>query len=43
MIDLQRIKSFVRETLGCECPEEVFRSIDCERGICPDGRVKLAG
>ncbi len=28
MIDNAKIKSFVQDTLGCRCPEEVFRSID---------------
>lgn len=28
MIDNGKLKSFVQNTLGCGCPEEVFRSID---------------
>jgi hypothetical protein len=27
------IKRFVRETLGCGCPEEVFRFIDCKNNV----------
>ncbi len=30
MIDHDSIKFFIQKTLGCECPEEVFRSIDCQ-------------
>jgi len=41
MNDLRRIKTFVRETLGCNCPEEVFQSIDCRTGVWLDRRVKL--
>jgi hypothetical protein len=28
-----KIKAFAQETLGCQCPEEVFNSIDCQRDI----------
>jgi hypothetical protein len=31
------IEYFVRETLGCGCPEEVFRSIVVDRAEAPDG------
>jgi hypothetical protein len=27
------IKSFVQNTLGCGCPEEVFNSIDCKENV----------
>ena len=32
-MDVQRamVKRFVRDTLGCECPDEVFRRIDIDR------------
>ncbi len=30
MIDYDSIKFFIQKTLGSECPEEVFRSIDCQ-------------
>ena len=33
MIPPERIKHFVRHTLGCTCPEEVFRSIDVRTAI----------
>lgn len=33
MIDNVRIKTFVQKTLGCNCPEEVFDSIDCRSRI----------
>ena len=29
MTDNKAIKEFVRKTLGCNCPEEVFQYIDC--------------
>ncbi len=29
MIDNKAITEFVRNTLGCNCPEEVFQYIDC--------------
>lgn len=32
-IDRAKIRRFVQETLGCGCPEEVFRSIDCKRDV----------
>ena len=33
MIDHDKIKTFVQQTLGCSCPEEVFLSIDCKQNI----------
>jgi hypothetical protein len=33
MADKEKIKRFVQEALGCRCPEEVFRSIDCKRDV----------
>jgi hypothetical protein len=33
MIGHDSIKSFIQGTLGCGCPEEVFRSIDCRSGV----------
>jgi len=41
MIDKEKIKRFVRDTLGCGCPEEVFRSIDCKRDVELGGGVIL--
>jgi len=26
-------RQFVRETLGCTCPDEVFQHIDCRTGV----------
>ena len=31
--DKESIKTFVQQTLGCGCPEEVFRFIDCQFNI----------
>ncbi len=31
--DKESIKIFVRQTLGCGCPEEVFKLIDCQFNI----------
>lgn len=33
MVDKEKIKQFVKEALGCGCPEEVFQSIDCKRNV----------
>ncbi len=37
MIDHDSIKFFIQKTLGCECPEEVFRSIDCRSKVLLQG------
>ncbi len=37
MIGHDSIKSFVQGTLGCRCPEEVFRSIDCRFNVRLNG------
>jgi hypothetical protein len=39
--DKVMIKRFVKETLGCSCPEEVFRSVDCKRNVPLGGGVIL--
>lgn len=31
--DKEKIKIFVKQTLGCACPEEVFEYIDCQSNI----------
>jgi hypothetical protein len=31
--DKESIKTFVQQTLGCGCPEEVFKFIDCQFNI----------
>jgi hypothetical protein len=41
MIDKEKIKRFVQDALGCGCPEEVFRSIDCKRDVDLGGGVIL--
>jgi hypothetical protein len=41
MTDKEKIKRFVRDALGCGCPEEVFRSIDCKRDVELGGGVML--
>ncbi len=33
MIMKENIKTFVQQTLGCACPEEVFKYIDCQSNI----------
>jgi hypothetical protein len=35
------IKKFVRNTLGCNCPEEVFQKIDCKSDVKIDENTKL--
>ena len=37
--DRQSIEHFVRTTLGCKCPDEVFRSISIERGFASDAAM----
>ena len=36
-----KIKTFVRQTLGCTCPEEVFDFIDCQRDIELSHQISL--
>ena len=31
--DKESIKTFVQQTLGCGCPEEVFKLIDCQFNV----------
>ena len=33
MFPSERIKHFIQNTLGCGCPEEVFRSIDVRGNV----------
>lgn len=42
MPDNKRIKAFVQGTLGCGCPEEVFRSIDCKKNVRVNEKVLLS-
>jgi hypothetical protein len=39
----EQIKHFVRNTLGCVCPEEVFRSIDIRRSVRLNSFIVLDG
>jgi hypothetical protein len=37
MLNNNEIKQFVKETLGCTCPDEVFNHIDCQAEIAASG------
>lgn len=39
--DKEKIKSFVKQTLGCACPEEVFEYIDCQSNIVLNENIVL--
>ena len=39
MTDNKVIKEFVRKTLGCNCPEEVFEYIDCQKALSIDENI----
>ncbi|MBC8468417.1 MAG: hypothetical protein H8D56_03005 [Planctomycetes bacterium] len=39
MTDNKAIKEFVRNTLGCNCPEEVFQYIDCRTVVNIDENI----
>jgi hypothetical protein len=49
MTHKDNIKLFVRETLGCTCPDEIFERIDCRAdvnlpgGIALDYRIDVGG
>ncbi len=32
---------FVRNTLGCQCADEVFRTIELDSGSTPDGKIRF--
>jgi hypothetical protein len=36
-----KIKTFAKQTLGCQCPEEVFDVIDCQRDIELSNQILL--
>ena len=36
-----KIKEFVRNTLGCTCPEEVFQNIDCQSDVTINENIVL--
>ena len=42
MKDNKGIKLFVRQTLGCECPEEVLRYINCEYNVKLNNDISLS-
>ena len=42
MITNENIKQFVKQTLGCACPEEVFHYIDCQHNIKLSGDILLS-
>ena len=42
MIKTENIKAFVRQTLGCACPEEVFKRIDCQSNIKLNDNILLS-
>ena len=39
MTDNKIIREFVRKTLGCTCPEEVFQYIDCRTAVSIDEHI----
>lgn len=39
----EQIKRFVQDTLGCGCPEEVFRSIQCRWNVRLNSFITLRG
>lgn len=41
MIKNENVKAFVRQTLGCMCPDEVFEYIDCQHNVKLDGDLLL--
>lgn len=38
MKNQENIKTFVRQTLGCGCPEEIFEDMDCRTDVLMDGK-----
>ena len=41
MINDKEIKQFVRETLGCTCPDEVLQHIECQADVNASDDVLL--
>jgi hypothetical protein len=37
----EKIKIFVKQTLGCACPDEVFEHVECERDVRLNDNVLL--
>ncbi len=42
MIEKKNIKSFVKQTLGCECDDKVFELIESQEDVKVDNRYLLA-
>ncbi len=42
MIEKENIKSFVKQTLGCECDDKVFELIESQEDAKVDNRYLLA-
>ena len=42
MMRNENIKVFVRQTLGCDCPEKVFEHIDCQHDIKLNNDILLS-
>ena len=42
MMRNENIKVFVRQTLGCDCPEKVFEHIDCQHDIKLNNDISLS-
>ena len=42
MIDGKNIKRFVRKTLGCTCPKEVFQHIECKTDVGVNDNIILS-
>jgi hypothetical protein len=38
----REITRFVRDTLGCQCPDDVFASISLDRELAPDGATPIS-
>ena len=41
MVNNTDIKEFVRKTLGCTCPDEVFQHIECQTGLLIEDNLVL--
>jgi len=41
MVNNEDIKEFIRKTLGCTCPDEVFQSIECQTGLFIEDNLVL--
>ena len=38
-LNVSAIKSFVKNTLGCTCPDEVFNQIECKEEYNPGSNL----